>query len=129
MALRIIHVLHCTEDSKGKKHDKVWGYATAATDLKEPKSRWNSQTHTYDTTPGSQVFVFWGARGKTPQVKEHEFGDELRKMLRSKQQKGYNTIDAEQFDKQYPDVINAINERSVLAALSGDKYAVLAKED
>lgn len=91
-----------------KGHDKVWGYFT----LDNAANVWNKP-----------VFVFWGARGKSLQIKEHIFSDELSTLKRSKQRKGYDQIlELNDFLEICPNFYQEVEDKLTFAILSGNKY-------
>ena len=93
-----------------KGHDKVWGYFRL------------SATEKYLNFHGETVYVFWGARGKSISIKQHEIGEKLYSLQRSKTSKDYKKISEEEFLKIFPNFYQQIDEKLTFAILAGAKY-------
>ena len=104
-----IHILYASWCNE-KGSDKVWGYFYVSTNSDK---LWVS---------GDPVFVFWGARGKALQLKEHALSDELLNLKRSKHRKGYEQISDDKFLKLCPNFYKEVDEKLVFAILAGNKY-------
>lgn len=106
-----IHILYASWcNIKGS--DKVWGYFTV-------RDNAVSAIHLWD----NPVYVFWGARGKALQIKEHIMSDELLSLKRSKQRKGYEQVYLnEDFLKLCPNFYQEVDNKLTFAILGGNKY-------
>ena len=102
--IKILYASWC--NTKGS--DKVWGYFTV-----------NDAVDTLE----KPVFVFWGARGKALQIKEHVFSDDLVTLKRSKQRKGYEQVfNNDGFLAICPNFYQEVDDKLTFAILSGNKY-------
>jgi hypothetical protein len=105
-----IHLLYASWcNTKGS--DKVWGYFYVGDGAIGASFLWDRP-----------VFVFWGARGKALQLKEHVLGDELVTLKRSKQRKGYDQIPDADFHMLCPNFYSQVEEKLTFAILAGNKY-------
>ncbi len=104
--IQILYTSWCNE----KGHDKVWGYFNV--------SESDNSIGWWD----KPVFVFWGARGKALQLKEHSMSDELLSLKRSKQRKGYNPVEVSEFIKLCPNFYSEVDNKITFAILAGNKY-------
>ena len=108
--IQILYASWCNE----KGHDKVWGYF-AVSETAGPMDWWDKP-----------VFVFWGARGKSLQLKEHTMGDDLLTLKRSKQRKKYQAIENEKFLEICPNFYDEVDSKLTFAILAGSKYKVVS---
>lgn len=105
--IQIVYASWC--NTKGS--DKIWGYF-AVTD--KPIQSLGLE---------KPVFVFWGARGKSLQLKQHETGPNLWDLKRSKQRKGYEQVSSnEDFLELCPNFYSEVDEKLTYAILAGNKY-------
>jgi hypothetical protein len=105
-----IHILYASWcNTKGS--DKVWGYFYAGDGAITPSFVWDKP-----------VFVFWGARGKALQLKEHLMSDDLVTLKRSKQRKGYDQIPDVDFHNLCPNFYKEVEDKLTFAILAGNKY-------
>ena len=102
--------LLCTMHYKHGNSDKVWGYFCVS-ESAEPMGWWDKP-----------VFVFWGARGKALQLKEHAMSDKLLQLKRSKRNKGYEAVSANEFLEQCPNFFKEVDDKLTFAILAGNKY-------
>ena len=93
---------HCYEPSE--HHDKVWG----AIDL-EPDSKQGSRK--------CKVLTFWGRRGKKLSTKLVTDSDALYKLIRSKENKGYQSINKNRLDEVYPEFEEDLEKTAMWAML------------
>jgi hypothetical protein len=78
---------------EANNHDKVWGYFYRPT---PNASRWMSKDD------GWNCCIFWARRGKAMQFKAGVTGYDLKKLVRSKKDKGYQIINKDQFYQIWP---------------------------
>ena len=106
--IQILYSSWCNE----KGHNKVWGYFYLGADR---------DSHLADGTP---VFVFYGAKGKALQLKQHCIGDDLLKLVRSKERKGYTRVYEWDFDDDCPNFNEEVEGKLTFAILAGSRYKV-----
>lgn len=99
----------CAQWCNTKGSDKVWGYFSLGCDT--DKLAWMKP-----------VFVFWGARGKSLQIKEHVLCDDLISLSRSKERKGYKFVETEKFLEICPNFYDEVDTKLTFAILAGNKY-------
>ena len=105
-----IHILYASWcNTKGS--DKVWGYFYVGDGAISASFVWDKP-----------VFVFWGARGKALQLKEHILCDDLVTLKRSKQRKGYDQIPDADFHMLCPNFYQEVDDKLTFAILGGNKY-------
>ena len=104
--IQILYASWCNQ----KGHDKVWGYFCLS-ESANPVGWWDKP-----------VFVFWGARGKALQLKEHTMSDKLLQLKRSKRNKGYEAVSANEFLEQCPNFFKEVDDKLTFAILAGNKY-------
>jgi len=95
--------------NNSKGHDKVWGYFYFGENQKFLKE-------------STTVYVFWGARGKSLSIKQHETGKKLYSLHWSKESKGYNQITSGRFLEIFPTFYQQIEDKLTFAILAGAKY-------
>lgn len=102
---QILYVSWCNDNG----HDKIWGYFCLDNDQ-------------YPVVWNKPVFVFWGARGKALQLKQHTISDALYALLRNKERKGYKEIDVTEFEKICPNFHEEVDNKITFAILGANKY-------
>lgn len=104
--IQLIYSSWCNE----KGSDKVWGYFYVGE---------SHDSHLYSGTP---VFVFYGARGKALQLKQHETGGALLTLKRSKESKGYRQVMDSQFLELCPNFYQEVDDKLTFTILAGNRY-------
>jgi len=102
--------LYYTSWCNTKGHDKVWGYFY----LGESKHG--------QYVGDLPMFVFYGARGKSLQIKEHVYGPKLISLRRSKESKGYKSVPTDEFLDICPNFYQEVDNKLTFAILGGNKY-------
>jgi predicted DNA-binding WGR domain protein len=90
--------------------DKVWGVIELAQDV---------EAGTFSLYPKNKYITFWGRRGKKLQTKvstDNEHDMEI--LIRSKEHKGYNSIDKNNLDTVYPEFQDDLEKTAVWGLLS-----------
>jgi hypothetical protein len=105
--IQILYASWCNE----KGSDKVWGYFYVGDGAITASFVWDKP-----------VFVFWGARGKALQLKEHAMSRDLVTLKRSKQRKGYEEITTADFLDLCPNFYQEVDNKLTFAILGGNKY-------
>jgi predicted DNA-binding WGR domain protein len=90
---------HCYNPSEN--HDKVWG----AIYLDAP-----------DAYP-CRVLTVWGRRGKKLSTKMVTNGNDLSKLIRAKENKGYREISKNRLDEVYPEFEDDLEKTAIWAML------------
>lgn len=89
----------CKEDN----HDKVWGVIDLGGD-----GRWSRK-----------YVTFWGRRGKKLSTKISTTAEfEVEKLVRTKENKGYNQVNRAHLDDVYPEFQSDLEQTAVWALLS-----------
>ena len=105
--IQILYASWC--NTKGS--DKVWGYFAVCDGAVTATFLWDKP-----------VFVFWGARGKALQLKEHVLSDDLITLKRSKQRKGYDEVTNAEFLDICPNFYSEVDDKLTFAILGGNRY-------
>jgi predicted DNA-binding WGR domain protein len=101
----------CKEDD----HDKVWGVIELAHDIDGAgQFSWN---------PKNSYVTFWGRRGKKLQTKiSNEYESDIKTIIRRKEKKGYQSINATGLDEVYPEFQSDLEKTAVWSMLKA-QYA------
>ena len=103
-----VEILWCNEGT----HDKVWGYFLRPTTL--IPGEYQRKHH------GWNCCIFWGRRGKAMQFKARVTGYDLEKLVRSKQEKGYEKISEEKLFEIWPAFIEEAEGKLMWEVLAGN---------
>jgi hypothetical protein len=86
-------------------HDKIWGWFFYF-------------QHESDRKTQNKCYSFWSRTGKTPSFKTHQYNKwEMKRLVSSKKDKGYNNIDLTDLNKLWPTFYDDIENRFVLHIL------------
>lgn len=105
-----IHVLYASW-CNANRSDKVWGYFYVGDGAVTATFLWDKP-----------VFVFWGARGKALQFKEHVLSNDLVTLKHSKQRKGYDPIGNAEFLDLCPNFYEEVDNKLTFVILADKKY-------
>lgn len=89
--------------------DKIWGVAWTGADISRLR---------YENT----VYVFWGARGKTLQLKKHQWDRSLLNLIDQKNRKGYVHINDAELATAWPEFGDMLRERLAWHVLADSSY-------
>jgi hypothetical protein len=103
--------IHALYRNNEPGHDKIWGYC-----YMPDSGQMMPRRH-------QPVFVFYGATGRAFQVKQHQMGDQLIDLERSKRRRDYKQIPSESIGDFYANFQDDLERKLTFVILGDDKYA------